>query len=316
MLLFATFTVMGQPPAVNPRYTGDRPREDPAPPHNARLFRAPVWFMSTLLPQPAASIPSAGLHRAGWRLLVTTALLAVFAYVGICVLMYAVQRHLLFHPTPATGEPVQRLLRADGGHMLYAEHARPGERAVLYLGGNAEDPAPVVRTLAQTFPEHAVYGLHYRGYAGSAGEPSEDALREDAAAWFAHLQQRHRRITLIGRSLGTAVAVRLAAEQAPAIERLVLVTPYDSIAAVAAGHYPWLPARWLVRDRFDASKDATRVQAPTLLLLAEHDTVIPPAHGHALHRHFPAGIAQLRMLPGADHNNIVAHPDYLGLLRQ
>jgi pimeloyl-ACP methyl ester carboxylesterase len=263
--------------------------------------------------RPSTSHTGTGLRRAGGRLLVTATLLAVLAYAGICVLMFVVQRQLLFHPTPATGEPAQRLPRTDGGHILYAEQARPGERAVLYLGGNSEDPTPVVRLLAQTFPEHAVYGLHYRGYAGSAGEPSEDALREDASAWFTHLQQRHRRITLIGRSLGTAVAVRLAAEQA--IERLVLVTPYDSIAAVAAGHYPWLPARWLVRDRFDAWKDAVRVQVPTLLLVAEHDTVIPAAHGHALHRHFMPGIAQLRTLPGTDHNSIVAHPDYLGLLR-
>jgi uncharacterized protein len=265
------------------------------------------------LPPPAASTRGSDVRDTGRRLLMTLMLLAALAYAGICVLMFAMQRHLLFHPTPATGEPVQRLPRADGGHIFYAEHARPGERAVLYLGGNAEDPTPVVRSLAQAFPEHAVYGLHYRGYAGSDGEPSEEALREDASAWLAHLQQRHRRITLIGRSLGTGVAVRLAAEQA--IERLVLVTPYDSIAAVAAGHYPWLPARWLVRDRFDAWKDAAHVQVPTLLLVAEHDTVTPPAHGHALHRHFLPGIAQLRTLPGTDHNSIVAHPDYLGLLR-
>jgi pimeloyl-ACP methyl ester carboxylesterase len=262
--------------------------------------------------RPAPSHSGTGWRRAGGRLM-TAALLVVLAYAAMCVLMFAVQRQLLFHPTPATGEPAQRLPRADGGHILYAERARPGERAVLYLGGNSEDPTPVVRLLAQAFPDHAVYGLHYRGYGGSSGHPSEDALREDASAWFTHLKQRHRRITLIGRSLGTAVAVRLAAEQV--IERLVLVTPYDSIAAVAASHYPWLPARWLVRDRFDAGKDAARVQAPTLLLLAEHDTVIPPSHGRALHRHFLPGIAQLRTLPGTDHNSIVAHPDYLGLLR-
>jgi pimeloyl-ACP methyl ester carboxylesterase len=245
--------------------------------------------------------------------MLTVALLVVLVYLCLCGLMFAAQRQLLYFPTPATGQPVQRLPRADGGHILYAERGRPGERAVLYLGGNAEDPTAAVRMLAQAFPDHAVYGLHYRGYAGSTGEPSEAALREDAAAWFTHLRQRHSRITVIGRSLGTALAVRLAAGQA--IERLVLVTPYDSIVAVAAGHYPWLPARWLVRDRFEAWKDASRVHAPTLLLLAEHDTVIPPARGHALHRHFKPGIAKLQTLAGTDHNSIAAHPDYLRLLQ-
>jgi len=240
--------------------------------------------------------------------------LLALVYAGLCGAMYAAQRQLLFHPTPANGEPVQRLARTDGGHIHYAEHARPGEHAVLYFGGNAEDPSGAVRALVQAFPGHAVYGLHYRGYAGSVGEPSEQALREDAAAWFAHLQRRHPRITLIGRSLGTALAVRLAAGNE--VERLVLVTPYDSIAAVAASHYPWLPARWLVRDRFEAWRDAAQVRAPTLLLLAEQDGVTPLHHGHALHRHFAPGVARLRTLPGTDHNSIAAHPDYLSSLRQ
>ena len=246
--------------------------------------------------------------------MLTVAWLVLLTYVGLCVLMFVAQRRLLFHPTPATGEPVHRLPRGDGGHILYAGQDRPGERAVLYLGGNAEDPTGTVRTLAQAFPDHAVYGLHYRGYAGSGGEPSEAALRDDAAAWFGHLRQRHPRITLIGRSLGTALAVRLAAGQP--VERLVLVTPYDSIVAVAAGHYPWLPARWLVRDRFEAWQDAALVQAPTVILLAEHDTVIPPAHGQALHRHFRPGVAQLHTLAGTGHNDIAAHPDYLRLLQR
>ena len=246
--------------------------------------------------------------------LLPLAALAAIAYGGICLLMYLLQRQLLYYPTPATGEPAQRLARADGSQIHYAARPRDGERAVLYLGGNAEDAGAAVRGLAAIFPDQAVYGLHYRGYAGSAGEPSEDALREDASAWFAHLQRHHPRITLVGRSLGTALAVRLAAEHP--VERLVLVTPYDSIVQVAAGHYPWLPARWLVRDRFEAWKDAPHVRAPTLLLLAEHDTVTPPARGQELHRHFAPGVAVLRTLPGTDHGSIAAHPDYPRALQQ
>jgi pimeloyl-ACP methyl ester carboxylesterase len=227
--------------------------------------------------------------------------------------MFTVQRHLLFHPTAASAEAVQHLPRADGGAIFYAAAARPGDRAVLYLPGNAEDAGPVVRMLAGIFPGHAVYGLHYRGYAGSSGEPSEDALRADAAALLAQLRQRHPHITLIARSLGTGIAVRLAAEQP--VDRMVLVTPYDSIVAVAAAHYPWLPTRWLLRDRFEAWKDAPHVRAPTLLLLAEHDTLTPPAHGRELYRHFLPGVAQLRMLAGTDHGNIVGHPDFMRLLQ-
>lgn len=270
--------------------------------------------MSTSPPAPP-NTPEPSARGLGRRLL-GVGLAAGLAYGGVCALMFVAQRRLLFHPTPANGERSARLARVEGGasgDILYAEHPRAGERAMLYLGGNAEDPAPFVRLLAQQFSDRAVYGLHYPGYAGSSGEPSEVALRADAAAWFAHLRERHPRLTLIGRSLGTALALRLAADDA--VERVVLITPYDSIAEVAAGHYPWLPARWLVRDRFEAWKDAARVRAPTLLLLAEHDAVTPAAHGQALHRHFAPGVAQLRLLAGTDHGSIAAHPEFLGLLR-
>lgn len=270
-----------------------------------------------MTPTTTARAPSAdrpGSRPAAWTARARRALagLAVF-YVALCALMYGVQRHLLFHPTPATAAPFATLARADGTLLRYAEHRRDGEHALLYFGGNAENPSGTVRRLAQAFPGHAVYGLHYRGYAGSDGAPSEAALRADAVAWFTHLRARHPRLTLVGRSLGSGLALRLAAEHGA--ERLVLVTPYDSIATIAAGRYPWLPVDLLLRDRFDAWHDAPRVQTPTLLLLAEHDEVIPPASSRALLRHFRPGIATLRVMAGTDHNSIGVHPDYLAALR-
>jgi pimeloyl-ACP methyl ester carboxylesterase len=248
------------------------------------------------------------------RMIITATAIALGGYAAACGGLFFLQRSLIYYPQPAAVKTELLRVNAEDGVSVNASmRANGGADALLYFGGNGEDVSQSLAPLAQTFPQHAIYLLHYRGYGASQGRPSEEAIQRDALALFDAAHAKHTSVTVIGRSLGTGVAVRLAAEQA--IERLVLVTPYDSIAAVAAGHYPWLPARWLVRDRFDAWKDAAHVQVPTLLLVAEHDTVTPPAHGHALHRHFLPGIAQLRTLPGTDHNSIVAHPDYLGLLR-
>ncbi|WP_284615201.1 alpha/beta hydrolase [Aquabacterium humicola] len=244
----------------------------------------------------------------GWLLLV-----AVLAYGALCLAMALMQDSLLYFPTPPS-KRAYATLRVDGIELRYAEQPRGGERALLYLGGNAEDPSLALAGFADAFPGHAVYGLHYRGYAGSEGLPGEDALHADARALFDALRHRHPRITVVGRSLGTALAVRLAAERA--VERLVLITPYDSIAAVAARHYPWLPVRFLLRDRYEAWRDAPRVRAPALLLLAGDDTLIPPQHGHALAGHFASGVAKVRVLRGTDHNSIGDAPAYWQALRE
>ncbi|NRF70850.1 hypothetical protein HLB44_27980 [Aquincola sp. S2] len=237
----------------------------------------------------------------------TLLLVAVVVYAALCLLMFLMQRSLLYYPTPPSAAPQARL-QANGIELRFAERPRAGPRALLYFGGNAEDPSHSLPELAAAFPDDAIYALHYRGYAGSPGTPSEAALHADAQALFDALQRRHAQITLIGRSLGSGLALRLAAERP--VERVVLVTPYDSISAIAARHYPWLPVRWLLQDRYEAWRDAPRVKAPTLLLLASDDTLIPRQHGEALSRHFAPGIATVRVLAGTDHDSIGADPAY------
>ena len=115
--------------------------------------------------------------------------------------------------------------------------------------------------------------MHYRGYGGSAGAPSEAALLEDARTLFDQVHARHADVVAMGRSLGTGVAVRLASERP--VSRLVLVTPYDSLQDIAVRQYPYFPVRWLLRERFDSGRVAARVTAPTLILAADGDEVIP-----------------------------------------
>lgn len=237
------------------------------------------------------------------------------AYLGLCALLFFFQRFLIYFPQPRTPmsgtETLQ--LETEAGPVLVTVLRRPGGLALIYFGGNAEDVSWSLPTLAAAFPQHSVYLLHYRGYGGSAGQPSEAALFADALALYEHVRQVQPQLTVVGRSLGSGVAVYLASQRP--VARLVLVTPYESIQALAAQRFPWFPIRWLLQEKFESWRYAAQVSAPTLLLAAEQDEVIPMDSTRALLTHFPPGVARLEVVPGRDHNSISESEAYLPLLR-
>ena len=233
---------------------------------------------------------------------------ALLLYAAACLLLYLFQRSLLYFPQLARVQGPDLTLSVPGAELQVSVQVHSGPRAVLYFGGNAEDVSGSLAELAATFPKHAVYALHYRGYGRSTGKPSEQALHADAVALFDQVVRDHPEITVIGRSLGSGVAIRLAAERS--VARLVLVTPYDSIAAVAAQQFAWFPVRWLIRDRFDSASVASSIRVPTTLVVAEHDTVIRRERSEALLARFAPGVATLVLIPGADHNTLNGLPAY------
>lgn len=240
-------------------------------------------------------------------ILATRMLVAIYA--GLCGVLFLAQRSLLFHPVPALGRVPTATLEVPGATLRIATRPHDGPRAILYFGGNAEDVSRTVPELAAAFPQLAIYAPHYRAYGGSGGRPSERALHADAAAVFDHVASRHERIDVIGRSLGSAVAARLAATQP--VRRLVLVTPFDSIVALAGGLFPFLPVRLLVADRFETIADAPRIAVPTLVITAGRDEVVPAAHTRRLVAAFAPGIATERAFPAAGHNDVSSDPAYL-----
>ncbi len=151
--------------------------------------------------------------------------------------------------------------------------------------------------------------LHYRGYGGSTGHPSEGAISSDAIALFKNVHAKHSQIAVIGRSLGSGVAIRLAGET-PA-SRLILITPYDSIEEIAAAEYPYLPVRWLLLDRYESWKYAPGIAIPTTLIAAQNDEVIPRASTEKLFARFPSGVASMRVIEGVGHNDIGAKSEYI-----
>lgn len=240
--------------------------------------------------------------------------LGALGYFGVCVALFAFQRSLLYFPQPRGGPPAEeiKLPGSDADvRVLVREH--DGPQALLYFGGNAEDVSQSLPALAQAFPDRAIYLMNYRGYGGSGGSPSESALRRDALALHDLVRASHPQVSAIGRSLGTGLAVQLAGERP--LQRLVLVTPYDSILSLAAAQFRWFPVRWLLQDRYESSRHAPQVTAPTTLIMAAHDEVIPRASTERLLASFAPGVARLVVIDDAGHNDISQRPGYLRALQ-
>ncbi|MES2971976.1 MAG: alpha/beta fold hydrolase [Pseudomonadota bacterium] len=249
------------------------------------------------------------------RKMLTAAAILLAAYAGLCALLFFNQRSLLYFPQPRApiAGATTMALPTEAGPVLVTVRARSGPNALVYFGGNAEDVTYNLPGFAAAFPDHAIYLLHYRGYGGSAGTPTQAALFADAVALFDKVRTDHGNIVAIGRSLGSGVAVHLASVRP--VSRLVLVTPYNSIRDLAAQQFPYVPVRWLMRDRYESWKYAQQVTVPTLLVMAEHDEVIPRASTEGLHRYFRAGTATLGVISGAGHNTLSGSPEYMQLLR-
>lgn len=243
------------------------------------------------------------------RTMLGLAALAVVLYGGICLSLYLGQRQQIYHP-----EMTWRLGQTPGfelvndGVRLRGWVMNPGQRkALLYFGGNGERIEDSREELARWFPDRTIYLVAYRGYAASEGKPSEAALIADARALFDRVAQSHAQVAVIGRSLGSGVAVQLAATRP--VERLVLVTPFDSLVRVAASYFPWLPVNALMRDRFESWRYVNDIHCPVLVVQAEDDEVIPAARTMALIHAFKQPPAW-QLVAEAGHNDIQDHADY------
>lgn len=236
-------------------------------------------------------------------------------YAGLCAWLFFSQRAMIYLPSAATVRPPAHTetMRVADAELKLTVRTRPGRNALLYFGGNAEDVAASLPEFARAFPDHALYLLHYRGYGGSSGSPTEAALHADALALFDRVRAAHDRVLVIGRSLGSGVAIRLARERP--VAGLALVTPYDSIAALAARQFPWVPVSLLLQDKYESWRHAPHIRAPTLVLVAEHDHIIPRDSTERLLTGFAPGVALRRLISGADHNSISSSPQYLPALQ-
>jgi len=235
--------------------------------------------------------------------------IALTLYAALCGALYVAQRSLLYFPTPEVRSArAEALSIATDGAVLKVWRLGAGDRAVIYFGGNGEDVAANISPFASDFPDTAVYLVNYRGYGGSTGAPSEAALLADAELVFDRVRAQHAHVAVIGRSLGSGVAVHLAAVRD--VGELALVTPYDSVLRIAQRQLPFVPVSLLLKDTFDSASKAPRVRAPVLVLLAEVDTSIPRDSSARLVAAFAPGQVEVRTIAATDHNSISDSAEY------
>lgn len=212
--------------------------------------------------------------------------IAALVYGGLLALMYVFQRTLMYFPDTARTSPAQAglsqaeevTLTSSDGERLIAWHVAPraNKPVVLYFQGNGgASNLRVGRFSWLTADGTGLLALSYRGYGGSTGKPSEEGLIRDARAAYDFVRARYpaKRIVLFGESLGSAVAIALAAECE--IGALILDAPFTSMVDIGAAAYPFAPVRWLIKDTFHSDERIVRVSAPLLVLHGERDSIIP-----------------------------------------
>ena len=246
-------------------------------------------------------------------------------FIALCAVLYLLQDHLIFlrqpladsvrHATralPATTEI--EVTAGDGtrlhGWLRHRVEAAPPHGLLIYFGGNAEEVSGHIHD-AEAFAPWSVAAFNYRGYGLSEGRPSETALVADALVIHDRLAQREdidpRRIVVLGRSLGSGVAVQLAAVRP--VRAVVLVSPYDSLRSLARKQYPFIPVSLLLKHPFDSLARAPGIETPLLVVAGERDRLIPPAFSRRLHDAW-AGPKRWALIADADHNDIHARPGY------
>lgn len=259
-------------------------------------------------------------------------LIAALAYGGLLALMYVFQRALLYFPDRARTPPAAAgLLQAEevtltsaDGEQVIAWHVPPHgtKPVVVYFHGNAGAlNLRAGRFKWLTDDGTGLVALSYRGYGGSTGKPTEDGLILDATAAYDFATTRYsaRHIVLWGESLGTAVAIALAAERE--VGGLILDAPFTSIADVGAAAYPLAPVRWFIRDAFHSDERVVRVKAPLLVLHGERDSIVPLRFGERLFALAPEPKQMVRFPQGGhvdldDHGAPKAVKGFLSELSQ
>lgn len=238
----------------------------------------------------------------------------ILVYAACCAYLYVAQRSFIYFPTPEARNVAADDLRleVDDATLQVWRLNAGAEDAILYFGGNAEDVSLNVGQFSGLFPGKAIYLVNYRGYGASTGKPSERVLAADALAVYDRIRNDHRGISVIGRSLGSGIAARLAAERD--VHRLVLVTPYDSMVNVARSAYPIFPVSLLLKDRYDSLSRAKDIACPVLLLIAARDEFIPVRGSRDLGAALQPALTTVTVIAEAGHNTIQNYHEYASAL--
>ena len=258
------------------------------------------------------------------RLITVAAIGIAVTYVVFAIAVVCLQRHLLYPAPEASHTPVLKggqLLRIPDGERTVSAFfiaAKEHMPTVVHFHGNAEQLADLV-PLAFQYSQAGIgfMGVEYPGYGlDRSGRTTETSLFGAAEASLRYLRDSlhvpNATTVLEGQSIGSGIAVQMAARGYGS--RLVLISPYTSIADVAVSVIPWLPVKWLVLDKFDSARLAPRISVPILIIHGTADEVIPFDLGRKLSQLFPQ--AKLVSIAGAGHNDVLGRPDVNETIRR
>jgi pimeloyl-ACP methyl ester carboxylesterase len=240
--------------------------------------------------------------------------------------MFQFQDHLIFptHAVPSPGplpaNAARLTVSTPDGKMLHGIHipadaADPRKPLILGFGGNAWNGQDVGEYLHELFPANDVVAFHYRGYAPSSGSPSAEALIGDAPLVYDAVtaKLKPKAVVAVGFSIGSGIAAQLAAVRE--LAGVILVTPFDSLKAVAQSLYPWLPISPFFAHDIDAATPLEAAGVPVALIAAERDEIVPSERTEALRKRLPNLVFD-RTIARSGHNDIYSRSDFQGAMRE
>ena len=250
--------------------------------------------------------------------------LIALVWAGIAAFLYFTQGSLLYQPRAASPIAETQLMNAlpgvevflvvtpDGqsltGWYLPRKHGRGLAPPLVYFCGNAEEATDFMKEQGNSYPDVSLVAVDYRGYGRSTGVPSEKDLKADALTIYDQAVATTGSLGFVmGRSLGAGIAAYVAANRE--VLGAILGTPFDSLVAVAKGHYPFLPVSWLLKEDYDALPDAAKAMAPALMLTGTQDDVIPVERGRALYDAWKGPKSYVNVL-SAGHEDIEQYSGY------
>ncbi len=235
-------------------------------------------------------------------------------YISVGTFLYMKQHDFLYHPTAKIATKYKNMILKNDNEKINIIVLNEGHKnAILYFGGNAESMAQSSDYIAGQFPEFTVYLMDYRGYGFSTGQASEAGLYSDALKLYDSIKGEHERISVGGRSLGTAIATYVAAHRK--ISKLALITPFDSIVNVAQGRYPIYPVALLLHDKYDVASRAKDVVAKIFIVIAENDSIIAKERTQKLIDAFHASQLQITTIKNRGHQDISSDARYYKIMQ-
>ena len=235
-------------------------------------------------------------------------------YVLVCLLLFIFQRQMIYLPTSEVNvRGVTHTVLDTNDSAIKVWILNPGkDKGVIYFGGNAENVAYNIDNFTTLFSEYTVYLVNYRGYGGSSGHPHEKGFYSDALVIYDHFKKQHVSLSTIGRSIGAAVATYLASTRD--IDKLILITPFDSAVNVAKKIYWFFPVEFLLTERLDSLERAAMITNDTLIIVAANDRIIPYENTHNLINAFSKTKVEVATLSHTGHNSVHHHPDYKNII--